>query len=118
MNKPIYFLPLISGLLLGATLAHAEPQVHGGEMHTMDKCEGAMHGQMKGHAKGQMIKQMDANRDGDISKAEFDAFHGSRFKKLDSNSDGKISTDEINSARKNTGHGSKENYHHGSGDME
>lgn len=42
---------------------------------------------------------MDSNKDGDISKAEFLSFHELRFNQIDTNKDGKISREEGRSAR-------------------
>lgn len=37
----------------------------------------------------------DANRDGVVTRAEYDAFHGARFTRLDRNGDGRITPDEL-----------------------
>lgn len=44
---------------------------------------------------GWMLEQMDQNKDGTVSKKEFDKFHSDRFKELDANKDGKVSQDEM-----------------------
>lgn len=44
------------------------------------------------------FKEMDSNKDGFISKKEFDAEHGKRFKEMDANKDGKISLEEMRAA--------------------
>jgi hypothetical protein len=41
-----------------------------------------------------MLDKLDTNKDGAISKDEFNADVATRFAKLDTNSDGKISADE------------------------
>jgi hypothetical protein len=46
-----------------------------------------------------MFEKMDTDGDGQISRAEFDAFHGERFNKMDANSDGYITTEEAAAVR-------------------
>lgn len=41
------------------------------------------------------IRDMDASRDGTITKAEAQAFYEARFKAMDANHDGKLSEDEF-----------------------
>ncbi len=41
-----------------------------------------------------MWTNMDANSDGEVTKAEFDSAHEKHFKEMDSNSDGKVTMDE------------------------
>ncbi|MBI5006958.1 MAG: EF-hand domain-containing protein [Nitrosomonadales bacterium] len=51
---------------------------------------------MKGGPQGGwMLEQMDQNKDGAVSKKEFDTFHRDRFKELDANKDGKVTQDEM-----------------------
>ena len=44
------------------------------------------------------FKEMDTNKDGVVSKAEFDAAHNKHFKEIDTNHDGKISLSELEAA--------------------
>ena len=63
-------------------------------------------GPARKEAGGEMFKSMDTNRDGAISKAEFNAFSARHFKKMDANKDGKLTPDEIPGSRKQgMGHG-------------
>ncbi|WP_422055278.1 hypothetical protein [Sphingomonas sp.] len=55
-----------------------------------------MHG---GRAGGAGMMMADTNKDGAISKAEFDAMSAQRFAKLDTNSDGKIDAAEMQAQR-------------------
>jgi hypothetical protein len=43
--------------------------------------------------------EMDANKDGVVTKKEFDAFHAKHFKEIDTNHDGKLSKDELDAMR-------------------
>lgn len=45
-----------------------------------------------------IFAEMDTNKDGVISKKEFDAFHNKHFKEMDANHDGKITIEEFLSA--------------------
>ena len=63
------------------------------------------------------FEAMDANKDGAISKKEFDAFHNKHFKEMDSNKDGKISLEEMQ-AEHSKMHEHKGKHMHGEhGDM-
>lgn len=56
---------------------------------------------MKGGPQGGwMQEQMDSNKDGVVSKKEYDAFHSDHFKQLDANKDGKVSQDEMDAFHK------------------
>lgn len=83
-NRGIYFV-VIPCLVFGSTVVSAAPDEHHGQM------QGDMHGQME----EKMFNQVDTNRDGAISKAEFNAYQGKQFKRMDANGDGKISHDEM-----------------------
>ncbi len=48
-----------------------------------------------------MFKQMDANADGSVSKAEFNAFNAKRFKEMDTDKNGKVTLEEMRDLRKN-----------------
>jgi len=41
------------------------------------------------------FEKMDENKDGSVTKAEFDAMHQAHFVKMDQNKDGAISSDEM-----------------------
>jgi Ca2+-binding EF-hand superfamily protein len=47
---------------------------------------------------GRYFEEMDSNKDGTISKKEFDAFHSKHFKELDANKDGKVTQEEMQAA--------------------
>ena len=47
----------------------------------------------KHHAK--KFEKMDTNKDGSVTKAEFDAMHQAHFEKMDGNKDGAVSADEM-----------------------
>ena len=47
-----------------------------------------------GHHKGDMMKELDTDGNGAISKAEFVAFHEKRFDEMDADKDGSISKEE------------------------
>ena len=59
------------------------------------------------HGKGGPAKMMDTNKDGTISRAEWDAFHAGMFQKMDKNSDGSLSEDEMKSMHPPGGKGEK-----------
>jgi hypothetical protein len=44
--------------------------------------------------RGMMFEEMDANKDGAISKQEALDFHGKKFDEMDANHDGKVTKDE------------------------
>ncbi len=74
---------MLSVLVLGISVA-APAFAEKGDMQG-----GGRHG--KG---GGMFKKLDADADGFISRAEFDAMHEEMFKKMDVDGDGKVSKDE------------------------
>lgn len=49
---------------------------------------------------GWMLEQMDQNKDGAISKKEYDTFHSDHFKDMDANKDGKVTQDEMDAMHK------------------
>ncbi len=51
------------------------------------------HDHKKSH-KSKMWKKMDIDKDGAVSKEEFDTFHANKFKKMDANKDGKVTQEE------------------------
>jgi Ca2+-binding EF-hand superfamily protein len=81
-------MKVLSRLIVAGCLVCAAPLVQA--------CEP---GQQGVHG-GSMIKEMDKNGDGAISKKEFDAFHSAHFKEMDTNSDGKITRDEMDAVHK------------------
>lgn len=54
---------------------------------------GGHDGDHRGH--GGMLAQMDTNRDGQVSRAEADAFHAARLAEMDANADGTIAFEEM-----------------------
>jgi len=44
---------------------------------------------------GPCLQELDKNKDGVVSKKEFEAFHADRFKEMDANKDGKLTDDEL-----------------------
>lgn len=50
---------------------------------------------MQGRGTEYMIKKMDTDGNGKVSKAEHDAFQVARFKETDANNDGSVTADEI-----------------------
>ncbi|HEY0664801.1 MAG TPA: hypothetical protein VGD24_01920 [Gallionella sp.] len=96
MSKTIRSIAAVSILSLATTLAFAEGE----------KCDPRKghHGQGfhhdgKGCNHGDMLKDMDADKDGSVSKSEFDSYHAQRqakhFAEMDANQDGKLSGDEM-----------------------
>lgn len=71
--------------VLGAALAHAEP----------DTRREPAQGQGRAQMEDAMFKRMDANSDGAVSKAEFQAFNTARFKEMDADKDGKVTREEM-----------------------
>jgi Ca2+-binding EF-hand superfamily protein len=56
---------------------------------------------MKGGPQGGwMWQELDANKDGAVSKKEYDAFHADHFKQLDANKDGKVTQEEMDAMHK------------------
>lgn len=64
---------------------------HGGE----HECDGH-HGHGRGHG---MLKKMDTNNDGRITRAEFNAKAEERFKRMDANNDGVVTLEELQQRR-------------------
>lgn len=80
--------------LVGATSAHA-----GGE-----KCDSHAHKESGASAQGTPFENADANGDGSVSKAEFDAYYSRQntkyLKEMDANKDGRITPDKMQAAPK------------------
>ena len=74
--------------VIGATLALAVPAQ--AEEQTQQR-PGA--GRMAGH-RGEMMKRLDTNGDGAVSKEEFLAGANERFAKMDRNGDGKLTQED------------------------
>lgn len=75
MRKRIYCLAVMAGITLSATVVQAQPMMQ----KNLDK----------------HFKEMDGDKDGSISKAEFDAFHDKHFRDMDSNKDSLLSQEEM-----------------------
>lgn len=54
----------------------------------------------KRHGPAQHLKEADANKDGAIDKAEFQAMHDKHFTEMDTDKDGKLTKDEMKAAHK------------------
>jgi len=87
MNKAIISLAFVYYFALYASVALAGP----GERGDSERSGGKHHGQVG----DKIFKEMDANGDGEISRAEFDALHAKRFGEMDANSDGKLTRGEM-----------------------
>ncbi len=88
MNNSIRMIAVVSSIFFCFAQAEAD------DCHDCDP--GMAHGSVVGRALG----AMDANGDGVISRAEFDAFNSGRFDKMDSNKDGLLTMDELNAGHK------------------
>lgn len=102
MMKMRYHIAAVSMMLLGTTLSYAacDPQkgLHG---------QGCAHGN-KGCDHGGMLKEMDADKDGTVTKSEFDDFHArmqaEHFAEMDANKDGKLTSDEMSCKHGHSAH--------------
>jgi hypothetical protein len=86
MNNLVTSLSIVFCFTFGAASAHADSAGQGG--------------MASGQFGDKIFKAMDSNGDGSISRAEFDAFHASRFKETDTDGDGKITPDEMRAEQK------------------
>ena len=77
MNKIISGIIIASSAILIVPMASACEPMHGGQFGT------------------KIFAEMDTNKDGVISKKEFDAFNNKHFKEIDANHDGKITIEEF-----------------------
>lgn len=102
MKISLNYFAVLSGVMLSATLAHAEPKSCDEKMH------GSMHGDMSemlhGSREEMMFQKMDRNADGTVTKREFKAFNDQRFKEMDANQDGKLTRDDMQGAAEKTPH--------------
>ncbi|MGB0658570.1 MAG: EF-hand domain-containing protein [Mangrovicoccus sp.] len=48
-----------------------------------------------------MLTEMDSNKDGDVTQAEFDAFRAARFSEIDADGNGTVSAEELSAHRLN-----------------
>lgn len=85
MRKKINYFVVIPGLLLASAWAHAEPGM----------CQEPVPGQVMQKAEDVMFRKMDANSDGSVSRAEFNAFNAQHFEEMDANKDGKVTREEM-----------------------
>lgn len=67
------------------------------------------------HLSTKVFEEMDANKDGVISKKEFDAYHNKHFKELDANHDGKITIEEFEAGHSAMHEDHCDEPHHGFG---
>jgi len=81
MNKIFLMAALTLGFAVSATSALA-----------------GHHGDCDGH-KCKMMKKIDANQDGIISKAEFMSRHEAHFKKMDADGNGELTAEEFKAAQ-------------------
>lgn len=76
-------MKVFSTLVVAGCLVCAAPLVQA--------CPGSQHGAHNGPC----AQEMDADKDGAVSQAEFNVFHAARFQKMDANKDGKLTEDEM-----------------------
>ena len=95
MNK------IISGLIVAASAAFVSPVAFA--------CD-PMHGGQFGE---NIFAAMDANKDGVVSKKEFEDFQNEHFKEMDSNHDGKITIEEFDAAHHAMSQDHCDEAHHG-----
>jgi len=94
MNKAINYLAFIFCITLSVSLAQAEPEAH-------DMQEAMHYQRMSGDQNhDRYFKEMDANGDGTISKAEFDSAHSKHFQDMDTNGDSNLTREEMRAGHK------------------
>ncbi|MDD4912555.1 MAG: hypothetical protein PHP57_09705 [Sideroxydans sp.] len=76
-------MKVFSGLIIAGSLLSIAPLAQA--------CPVGQHGQEH----GMCLQELDKNKDGMVSKKEFETFHAARFKEMDANKDGKLSEDEM-----------------------
>ena len=88
--------PLAQGYMLGTQstpTAEKAGDASCGAKHAGGHCGGMM---MRGHHEGACgMAMMDANKDGKVTRAEFDRVHADMFTKADTNKDGAIDAAEM-----------------------
>lgn len=91
-----------NGVLSREEFAAAGPGRMGHGRHGADDGDGGKRHGMGHHGGpgGKMMEKADANGDGSVSKAEFDAAHMAMFDKADANRDGKVTREERHAAFK------------------
>lgn len=89
MNKLMAKLLVAAGLLVLAPVSMACP----GKCADKDACP-------THNKRGSLFMEMDQNKDGTVSRKEFDTFHGNHFKEIDTNKDGKLSEEEMQAMHK------------------
>lgn len=89
MNKIARSLAVFCSLALSATLTYADGE----------KCDSPMHDQKHTMMGGNIFGSADSNRDGTVSKKEFNAYYAKHnakhFNELDANHDGKLTANEM-----------------------
>lgn len=80
-------LALTIAVMAASTAAYANE-------HEGGKCFGK-----GGHHRGDWLKKIDTNNDGNITRAESDAFHDAKFKKMDTDGDGTITKAEMDAKK-------------------
>lgn len=76
-------MKVISTLIVAGSLLSIVPLVQA--------CPAKHHGGYDGPC----LQELDKNKDGAVSKKEFEAFHAARFKEMDANKDGRLSEAEM-----------------------
>jgi Ca2+-binding EF-hand superfamily protein len=89
-------MKVFSTLVVAGCLACAAPLVQA--------CPGSQHGAHHGPC----LQELDADKDGAVSQAEFNAFHAARFQEMDANKDGKLTEEELEPKREAKHHGMTE----------
>lgn len=94
--RKIMALAVIGATLALAVPAHAEEQSTQTQPGRMGehRAGGERAGERGGGHRGEMMKRLDTNGDGAVSKEEFLAGANERFSKMDRNGDGKLTQDD------------------------
>jgi Ca2+-binding EF-hand superfamily protein len=97
MNKIICGFIIASSSILIIPMASACEPMHAGQFGT------------------KIFAEMDTNKDGVVSKKEFDAFNNKHFKEIDANHDGKITIEEFEEVHSAMHEDHCDEPHHGMG---